>query len=302
MKWLGVDGGGSTLRIALVDDDLRELATYQGATVNPNSIGHDEAEARIQAGIRAVIDDTLSSGDVGVGIGIAGASAEHSEAWLREVVAGVLHEAFVVPSSDKEIALVGGRGQLDGVVLLCGTGSVAYGRHQSQRLRAGGWGYLLGDEGSGYWIGLQAVKYITLEVDGRLPHTTKIPQAIIAELGILQHSDIIRWTYHEAQPSDIARLTQIVLAYAAEGDVGALAIVNEASSALVQLAGHVVSNLGLSVEDIVYAGGLLTADTLLQKHVTDGLGLANVPMPQYEPVIGGALLAKLTYRELQHAD
>jgi hypothetical protein len=84
--------------------------------------------------------------------------------------------------------------------------------------------------------------------------------------------------------------------------VGALAIVNEASSALVQLAGHVVSNLGLSVEDIVYAGGLLTADTLLQKHVTDGLGLANVPMPQYEPVIGGALLAKLTYRELQHAD
>lgn len=293
MRWMGIDGGGSTLRIVIVDDDLRVLAAAEGGAANPGSVGRDEAAARIRAGVAEALRQ--ADGPIhGVGIGVAGAAAAHSADWLREVLAPALPGVDVFPSTDVEIALVGARARRDGVVLLAGTGSVAYGVHPDGRRRqVGGWGRLLGDEGGGYWIGLQALRRLTLAADDRLAVPGALPDQVLAAIGGSVPADVIRWTYHEASPSDVAALARLVLAAAAVGDAGALGIIEAAADALAGLAEHLLALLGMERSAVVYAGGLLTGDNPLRRAVTARLGLPAPPHTHYPPVIGAALLAKL---------
>ncbi|MFW5708849.1 MAG: N-acetylglucosamine kinase [Chloroflexota bacterium] len=298
MMWIGIDGGGSTVRIVLVDDGMNEHASYFGPAVNPSSVGYDIAAERIRAGIQDILCSADTDMVTGVGIGVAGASADHSADWLIEVVEAVLPDVFIVPSSDEEIALVGGRGRLDGLVLLAGTGSIAFGRHaDGRRMRAGGWGYLLGDEGSGYWIGLQAARMVTLDADSRLLVSTRLPRAVMETIDIDRHNAIIRWAYHEAKPGDVAALASVVLELADAGDEGAQRILDEAAAHLAALVLHVGRLLDMPEDTITYAGGLLTSDNALSRRVTSTLGLRIAPTRQHSPVIGAALLAKLNHEE-----
>lgn len=293
ITWMGIDGGGSNLRVTIVDNNLNELVTVQGDAANPGAIGHEEAKIRIQNAVRQALTQSGNAGITGVGIGIAGASAEHSADWLHDVLIPVLPDAKIHASSDVEIALVGGRGTLHGLVLLAGTGSIAYGRTQDgQTHRAGGWGYLLGDEGSGYWIGLQALKSVTHARDKRISPLTNLPQAILKTL-MIDARDIVRWTYHQSKPADIAQLTQIVLDHAEHGDTLAISIIDQAAYELALLAANVQDVLNLSVHDITFAGGLLTSDNVLSRAVTRELNFTAPPQIHYSPVVGAALFAKL---------
>jgi len=159
LYYMGIDGGGTHLRIVIVDEQLRALAQYESGTANPNHIGRVAAAEHIRDSIHKTLDRSSLSPEsiAAVGIGIAGASAAYARDWLLETVALALPSSEIVPSSDVEIALVGAHGRPEGVLLLSGTGSVAYGINASgESFQSGGWGYLLGDEGSGYWIGMEA--------------------------------------------------------------------------------------------------------------------------------------------------
>src|SRR5690554_1470908 len=127
--WLGIDGGGSHLRVVVTTGALTRLAQVQAETANPSTIGRDAAAIRIQSAVRDVLAAAaLNPADLsGIGIGIAGASVAHSENWLREVVTAVAPGVPLVLSSDAEIALVGALGRRFGVLVLAGTGSVACG-------------------------------------------------------------------------------------------------------------------------------------------------------------------------------
>ncbi len=298
--WMGIDGGGSHVRVVIVDDDLRELASVQGEGVNPSSIGRDEAARRIQLTIRQTLAQAHLATVTGVGIGIAGASADHSAAWLRDIVTPLLPDAAIYPSSDVEIALVGGRGRLDGFVLVVGTGSIAYGLTRDGRShRAGGWGYLLGDEGSGYWIGAQALRTVTQVGDLCLAENTDLPQRIMQSIGIQQPMALINWMYHTAKPADVAQLAETVLQVADEGDSLAGSIIEQAAEHLTRLAVHVQTTLQLDRDTITYAGGLLISDNRLSRAVTAMLELPAPPPIHHKPAIGAALLAKL--KEARHA-
>lgn len=300
MRWMGIDGGGSNLRIVIVDNDLNILASHHGEAVNPSSVGRELAAERIRNGIHELMraqDQRISA----VGIGVAGASAIHAADWLRAVLEPVLPDVPIVTSSDEEIALVGARGEPVGAVLLAGTGSVAYGINSDGRIqRAGGWGYLLGDEGSGYWIGLQALRLITDWGDSRLAQETALVSTIMQELGLTRAFDLIAWTYQKAHPRDIAALAPLVLELAEAGDKTAMRIISEAAEHLAALVEHVCSQLGLGHQTIVYAGSLLTRNTPLCRAVTQRLGLETRPEVRYPAAVGAALLAKI--RETQHAD
>ncbi len=297
MNWLGVDGGGSSLRVVIVDDALRERASVQGEAVNPGAVGQPVAAERIRAGVRAALAAAgLAAGDIaGAGIGVAGAAAEHSAPWLRAALAPVLPGVAVYPSADTEIALVGARGRLDGLVLLCGTGSVAYGvSPDGRRQRAGGWGYLLGDEGSGYWIGMQALRMLTHYGDNRLSIVTRLPQVMMQAIAIAQPLDVIRWMYQQAGPHEVAALAQRVLTLADDGDAGAAAIITDAAQHLCALARHVLAHLDLTPQAVVFAGSLLTHENALSRAVTASLGLPAVPVALHSPVTGAALFARLS--------
>ncbi len=290
--WMGIDGGGTHLRAVIVDDNLQVIATQQSDGANPNAIGQQAATERIQA----IVQDVLQSAGLvdvsGVGVGIAGASARHSALWLQSTLRPVVPSAFIAPSSDEEIALVGARGGLNGVVLMAGTGSAAYGIGADGRVRrAGGWGYVLGDEGAGYWIGLQALRLLTLFGDGRLHPYSRLPQVIMAHIGITSVDEVIQWTYQHAKPVDIAGLAQVVLAQV--DDPHADRIIAEAATHLAALATFVLTSLDFSPEALVFAGSLLTSNTALSHRVMQTLGLSQPPSIRYAPVIGAALLAKL---------
>jgi N-acetylglucosamine kinase-like BadF-type ATPase len=299
--WMGIDGGGSTLRVAIVRDDLQVVAQANGDTVSPSLIGREAAGSRIRAAIQAALDQAqLHLGDLsGAGVGIAGASVIHSEAWLREAFSNIMPGVPFVPSSDLEIALVGALGERQGVLVLAGTGSAGFGINRAgQSIQVGGWGYLLGDEGSSYWIGMRTLQMLTRLADGREDIVPGFSERFLNVLGLKSEMDLIPWLYHSEQPRtrDIAQLARIVIGEATNGVQIAVDICDQAAQELVLLCRTIIRRLELQNPQIAFAGGLLDNDNFLSSRLCSLLELEKRPVPLYPPVIGAALLAQIVSR------
>ncbi len=292
---MGIDGGGSTVRAAVVNSDLQVCGASIGPTVNPNLVGHDASARAIQAAMREALAQAGLSADeiVGVGIGVAGAEMWYAEAWLREVIAAVFPAAYVVPSADHEIALVGAHGQHRGILVLAGTGSLACGVGQERRYHlVGAKGYLLGDEGSGYWIGLEGLRAVIRAADGRGRKTTLV-EAMLGRLGLKVPDDLLSWLYQSggSRTRDVAKLAGVVMEQAEGGDAVSREIVLRAAQELALAVRSVQFLLKREPLPIAFAGGLLTHDTPLSRGLCDLIGLTVAPQPRYTPVIGGAIMA-----------
>ncbi len=294
--YLGIDGGGSSVRVALVTAGLEVRAEYLGPAVNPSAIGREEAAARIQSAMRETLRQAGITPEqvAGVGIGVAGASNRYDWAidWLRGTVQAVTPGAVVVPSSDYEIALVGAHGQRAGILLLAGTGSLAYGVNPAgETALVGGWGYRVGDEGSGYWLGNQALRAVVRAVDGRGRQTT-LSEAIFAALNLTDPLDLIPWLYADApRVREVARLAPLVLDCAAQRDPLAREMVETSARELALAVRTVMHRLALHGQFPAFAGSLLTVPNPLSSRVCELLGMSGIPVPRYTPVIGAALLA-----------
>ncbi len=292
---MGVDGGGSTVRVAVVDAALQVHGEASGPAVNPNALGREEAGRRIVAAVQAALASAEAAPEQvrAVGIGVAGADTAHAADWLRAVVAAAAPGAQAVLSSDYEIALVGGHGARRGLLLLAGTGSLAYGVSAAgEAALAGAWGYLLGDEGSGYWLGAQGLRAVVRMDDGRGQPTALAP-ALLNALGLETAQALIPWLYAAPRVSEVARLAPLVLACAADGDAVARRLIEEAARELALAARAVRHRLGLdATAPPVFTGSLLAADNLLRDEVCRLLGIGAPVTPRYPPVIGAALLAR----------
>ena len=297
---MGIDGGGSTLRVVIVNADLVPLSSITGESANPNLIGRDAAQAAIRRAISAALQEAcLQQRDIAaVAIGIAGASKLHSQDWLLQTVKPALPSSLLVPSSDLEIALVGSLAQRHGILLLAGTGSAVFGITQSgQCLQIGGWGYLLGDEGSGYWIGSQLLRHIlNLHDKGAPVLDDLLSRRCLEAIGVTKPRDLIAWLYRgrEAPAARVARLAAIGLEMATGDQLAG----NILETAVLELAGQVnlmQSRLNWPEAPIAFAGGLLDNDNLLSEKVARKLGLLERPVAKYSPVVGAALLAQMEW-------
>jgi N-acetylglucosamine kinase-like BadF-type ATPase len=208
---------------------------------------------------------------------------------VRETVAAVLPDANVIAASDFEIALVGANGGRHGVLILAGTGSVAFGINaEGEAAQVGGWGYLLGDEGSGYLIGLKALQAVVRAADGR-ESPTALTEAMLQTLGMTSAQELIQWVYTPGRTREVAQLAPLVLD--ASDDPAALAIITEAVAELTLMAHTVVRRLKIESPAYAFAGGLLTEVNVVSNGVCAALSLPGIPQPKYPPVIGAALLA-----------
>lgn len=299
--FMGIDGGGSTLRIAIVNDKLHELSSLQAGAVNPSIVGHEKARARIQGGVGAVLGEASMQAEriSAVGIGIAGASNLHAEHWLLDTLKPCLPTSHYVPSSDLEIALVGALAKRHGILLLAGTGSGAYASKPGEiRLQVGGWGYLLGDEGGSFWIGRELLRQAMREYDfGWDANADALSRACLDELGLTQAKNLVAWVYQSdtAPVARIGRLAPLVLARAAEGDEQAMRILRRASEYLADHVQTLRQRLEYAEAPIAFAGGLLDNDNWLSNEVARRLALAKRPVATNQPVIGAALLAKMEW-------
>ncbi len=303
--FLGVDGGGSTLRVAIVDHVLVSRSTARESTVNPNLIGHEAAQALIRRSVgQALARANLRPAAISAAaIGVAGASNTHSRDWLLQTLEPALPDSLLIASSDLEIALVGALAQRCGILLLAGTGSAVYGiSPRGQRLQIGGWGYLLGDDGSSYWIGRQLLRRLIAVYDAGAPvERDSLSRCCLDALGVKQPRELIAWLYRadEAPAARIAGRAKVVIAAASAGDQAAKTILEAAAKLLAAQVRVMRERLDFADAPIAFAGGLLDHDNCLSNLVSTQLGLVERPVGKYPPVMGAALLAKMEWSARQ---
>jgi N-acetylglucosamine kinase-like BadF-type ATPase len=197
---------------------------------------------------------------------------------------------------DAIAALYAGNPAGCGVVLIAGTGSIAFGRNdEGDERRAGGWGYLIGDEGSAVWLGLEGLRAAAHHTDGRGAGTT-ITAHVLRELGVASFMEVIPQLYGRPHPAPaVLAAVRAVGRAAADSDAIAVSIVQRGAHALARAASVVAAELRLGDGPVYLAGGAFESLPSLQRAVRGEL-LAMLPRATVEPVseepaMGAARLA-----------
>jgi N-acetylglucosamine kinase len=213
MRFLGIDGGGSKTAFLLVDEYYNEICHVQTGPSNHLSVGNDAARDAIAHGISQLTEQPNI-----VCAGFAGAGRPESVAFYREVLQSLIPGAqVIIIESDAFISSIGAIGIDPGVLLIAGTGSIVIGRDKDRSMfRVGGWGPYFGDEGSGFWIGREAVRAALRSLDSQSP--TGFTEQVATGLGLKSISEVVgAWAGGKIGVPDIAGLfSDVVDFYPAE--------------------------------------------------------------------------------------
>src|SRR5436190_6352159 len=207
MRYLGIDGGGSKTTFLLVDEYYNEICHVQSGPSNYFSVGADAAKEAVVQGISRLTEQPNI-----VCAGFAGAGRPDSVAFYKEMLQSLIPGAQVIIESDAFIASIGAIGVDPGVLLIAGTGSIVIGRDKDRSMfRVGGWGRYFGDEGSGFWIGREAIRAALRSVDAQAPD--EFTQRVAANLGLKSISEIVgAWATGKAGVPEVAGLFPEVIA------------------------------------------------------------------------------------------
>lgn len=283
---VGVDGGGSKTHVILANGKGKELGSLvgDGSAVRPG-----EALTSAET-IGALVRDALTNAELTdkpslLVAGVAGVGREKErKALLRALQGeGLADEVQVV--SDADVALADAFGADGaGILLVAGTGSVAYGRGPAGAFRrCGGWGPDVGDEGSGAWIGRRALSVVTSSADEREPET-RLMGALMTALELETIDDIIPWAA-KASPKDLAAIAGHVTTLAADRDLRANSICTLAAEELVVHIRTLARQLFVDERaafPVALAGGLMTRGSFMRRLVEHRLKTA-VPGAQLHP-------------------
>lgn len=258
---IGIDGGGTKTVLAAADLAGRILCRAEGGGTNLNALGIDAVHRTIDGMSRQVQTRLgVSAAECrSLCIGAAGADRPAEQASLREIFRSAGYRCPMTITNDGITALWQGTPDGVGVVAESGTGSICYGRRaDGATARAGGWGHILGDEGSAYDIAVRALRAVTRSADGRAGPTA-LAALIQKELGIGRPEDLIAWAYRShTGKREIARLAKLVDAAAEKDDPAAAEILEKAGWELALCAGTVARRLGFDGPfPLVLAGGVL---------------------------------------------
>jgi N-acetylglucosamine kinase-like BadF-type ATPase len=267
---LGIDVGGSKTICLLGDDKGQVVATARGAGANLQAVGELELEKVLHSVMEEAVGAAVATPSV-ICLGIAGVDRPDDATVVRSIMSRIGYKARILVVNDALIALQAGIGGAEGVVIVAGTGSIAFGRDRLGRAaRAGGWGYLLGDEGSGYWIGRLALRAIVRQADGRGEATSLTPR-LLAHFDVQRPEELIQKVYRQdLKPSAIAALARHVEQASHDGDVLATAIINRSARELVSAARSVTAQLNFTNDEFAFvlAGGLFQLMPCLLQEVT----------------------------------
>jgi len=289
---VGIDAGGSKTRAFAVD---REGAVVgRGAGGGANLLSSPDPAGSIAA---ALAESLGSANPEAVVLSCSGgdrpADREKGRAILTQLVGpsvriDVTHDAIA--------ALYAGNPAGCGVVLISGTGSIAFGRNDAgEERRAGGWGYLIGDEGSAVWLGLEGLRAAAHHADGRAAGTA-ITAHVLRELGVQSFMEVIPQLYGRPHPAPaVLAAVRAVGRAAAESDAIAVSIVQRGAHALARAASVVAAELRLSDGPVYLAGGAFESLPSLERAVRGELlrmlPRATVEPVSEEPAMGAARLA-----------
>jgi len=279
VRYLGIDGGGSKTAFLLVDDYYNEICHLQSGPSNYLSVGGEAAKEAITQGVSRLTErPNIVCG------GFAGAGRPDSVTFYRELLQSLIPEAQVIIESDAFIASIGAIGIDPGVLLIAGTGSIVIGRDKERSMfRVGGWGPYFGDEGSGFWIGREAVRAALRSIDTQ--SSAEFTQRVAAGLGLKSIAEVVgaRASGKIGVPEIAGLFPEIVSMYPAEP---AKQILAEAAAHLRSLVEIATKRAG--VEDCRKA---LSGSVATQPAIRALIGL-KFEEPRHSPEWGAVIWAR----------
>lgn len=302
----GVDAGGTkTVALVCAADDADHVPIGKGVAGpgNIRAVGAEFAFEQIERAITLAIAGASASCDQIKKMCIGGAGAGRAEeqelisSWARHNYSGCQVQVI----TDAEILLAAVEGHTNGVALICGTGSLAWGRnHEGREHRCGGWGYRIGDEGSAYAIAIAGLTAAARAVDGRGPQTTLLKRLLSrfpsADTGrsLDAASNLLSLVYGEnASREDLARLADCIFECAAEADDAATSILATAASQLAQMIRLTAQRLELPTGfPLAIGGGVVIHQHDFRRMILDQLAdLQPRVTVVAEPAMGALCLA-----------
>jgi N-acetylglucosamine kinase-like BadF-type ATPase len=304
---LGIDGGGTKTAATLADLQGNVLAEEVGGPSNFLIIGVEAAAQNIlevaeacceRAGLSARQVVTLLAGLTGGG---RASDRQRMQAELERAsqARGAVFEQIMI-ESDARIALEGALKGQPGMILICGTGSIALGKtHDNRVLRVGGWGRTIGDEGSGYAIGRDGLNAITRSLDGR-GKKTALGELVAKRWNLRTQDEIIAAVYREN--FDLAALAPLVLEAAEQHDLESERILNKATFELTEHVRALTLALEAAMRDqprrklpLAFIGGVIERPSvftnILRHKIKFSLPQVSIVQPQASPSFGAVLLA-----------
>lgn len=285
---LGLDIGGTHTRARLVRDGT-VLAEAEGGSASLTAAGREQADTALTAilselGLCPASLDAICAGSAGSGSGDA-------RAFLTARLAPLTRHGTVIVVNDVALVLPAA-GVGDGIAVVAGTGSNCFGRHAGRERAVGGWGWLLGDEGSGYWIVKQAVREILRRHDDETP-PGPLTRDLLNASGCPDQRALLQRFYDDPRPDTWAAHVPAVLG---TGDPFGAGILDRAARALAGLAASCSRRLnGPAGLPVVLAGGLLTGHRALADRTRDHAQrlLPDAPVQTLDrpPVAGAVTLA-----------
>lgn len=302
--YLGVDGGGTKTAFVLADESGEVLASHEADGVYYLDIGVETVRARLEAGVRQVASEAgIALGDIR--FAYFGLPAYGEDPALTDTLDGL--PASLLPRSnyrcgnDMVCAWAGSLGCQDGINLVAGTGSIAYGRRAEREARSGGWGEFFGDEGSAYWIARRGLRLFATMSDGRATPGPLLE--LVRRKYRLAHDLALSALVLEKWMPDrhrVAAFARVVTAAAREGDRQAAGILAEAAAELAVMADAVRRQLRFAADERVavsWSGGVFDAGDLVLAPLAGRLESLSANfefvIPRCSPALGAAYYAAL---------
>jgi N-acetylglucosamine kinase-like BadF-type ATPase len=301
---IGVDGGGTHLRVAVATRQGEVLGIGKSGSGNYHNVGAEQFQANLELALSLAWEASQlppRQADA-VFLGLGGVTTDEDRATIRRIVRDVslMPGDRIGVDHDLRIALTGGLVGDPGVVLIAGTGSSCYGRTvEGRSCLAGGWGHVLDDVGSSYWLGLQAMIAATRDFDGR-GQATCLREQITEALGLTNMRQIMRRVDLEGMSrSEIASLARLTTHAAEQGDLVARRIVGQGAAELALLVSTVADKLNLASAaapiPVAVTGGLTNAGAVfmgpLENSIRERVPSATLVKPKMPPVLGAVMLA-----------
>jgi len=267
MLSLGIDGGASSAKWAVIDQSqtviLRGVTgAIDGHLYRTESLERFKASlTEIKRSIKDLVIDAVTIGVTGYG----------SEQAIHEQISSFFPGASIASSTDIALAYRGEFQSGKGIFLYAGTGSVAiHITEHEKEFTAGGWGYLLGDEGGGFWIGREALRHLARNSESENA-PDELSREIAKKIGGATWSDVREFTYSQNR-SEIAQLSRIVVTLAEANDEKALNIISDAAHYLADLVRRLDEQIGGKLLPVKFGGGMSNTIPKLRLEIERGLG------------------------------
>jgi N-acetylglucosamine kinase-like BadF-type ATPase len=288
---LGVDCGGSKTTFLLVDDNMREIARAVciggGAAVDSNTVNESIAYCLHEF----VITNNAQHRIVTACINLGGKNVNQIHKTVGEILTPKV-PLVIYRESEGTIPLILARFVNSNIIILAGTGTIALGYNDDLVFVTGGWGQDIGDEGGGYWIGIQAIKFSLLAIEGRSQYT-QLAERVLKYNSVFEPKknmqdiitarDKLRSNIFPLDRRNVAAITPDVCLCADNGDEVACNILNSTGSSLAELAIHTAKSLNLvnTQINVLITGGLTNCIQYWQSSFTDGLK-RELPLSQWK--------------------